>query len=93
MTISNKVIVTFWLDSGCSQEDGEVSIAWQPVNFAIYDRLFVDLIYEAADEWLSENTLKSEVPYEVLFKHVMEHDGAGACHSEYFSPISEESNR
>lgn len=87
---SNKIIVEFFLEEGCKQELGEVNISWNPINFGIYNDLFIDLIKEAIDEWLSEHTLRTYLHYEVIFKHVVEHDGAGACAGEYFEPIYSE---
>jgi len=31
MAIRNKIKVDFYLEDGCSQEEGEVSISWQPI--------------------------------------------------------------
>lgn len=85
--IRNKIKVEFYLDNGCSQENGEVSTCWQPINFSIYNSLFPDLINEAIDQWLSDNTVSQHVTYEVIFAHVIERDGAGAVVGEYFEPI------
>ena len=73
--ITNKVRVTFFLEEGCKQEDEEVQIEWTPINFSIYSNLFPDLIYEAAWEWLNEVKLTPNILHEVLFAHVVEHDG------------------
>lgn len=88
--IKNKVIVNFFLESGCSQEDDEVSTRWHPINFQIYDDQFVDLIREAISEWLDEHIIAHEVPHEVIFAHVIERDGVGAVTSEYFEPVLHE---
>ena len=89
MSITNKVIATFILRNDCSQDDDEVERYWRPL-FDIYDSLFIDLINEAIMEWLSENTLKPEYAYEVIFAHRRENDGAGAVTAEYFEPIYSE---
>jgi len=88
--IRNKIRVEFFLEDGCSQEEGEVGTSWQPINFSIYSSLFIDLITEAIDEWLSENTVNVHVTHEVIFAHVIEHDGGGAVVGEFFDPIYEE---
>ncbi|WP_136678646.1 hypothetical protein [Neptunomonas sp. XY-337] len=90
MQIRNKVLVTFFLEEGCKQKDGEVYSSWQPINFAVYSGLFQELIQEASDEWLSENTIDVNCSHEVIFAHCVEHDGAGAVTSEYFEPICHE---
>ncbi len=87
--ISNKVLVVFWLEEGCSQEEGEVQISWAPINFLIYDKLFVDMIYEAADEWLLKNKLQTEILHEVIFCHERDIDAGGACLGEWFYPLME----
>ena len=85
--IRNKIRVEFFLQEGCSQEEGEVGISWSPINFAIYSSLFIDLIAEACDEWLSDNDVEVNESYEVIFAHVIEHDGGGAVVVELFEPI------
>jgi hypothetical protein len=85
---SNKMLVHFWLDNDCSQEQGEVSISWKPINFMIYSPLFVGMIDEAATDWLAENKLVPETLYEVIFEHIVEHDGGGALLGEWFFPMS-----
>ena len=87
MNISNKVLVVFHLEDGCKQEEDEVGISWNPINFQIYNKLFIDLIDEACGEWLSENKLNTDFIYEVIFKHVVDRDGGGAVTCEYFEPI------
>jgi hypothetical protein len=86
----NKIIVNMFLEDGCKQEDGEVNTSWHPINFSIYDDLFFDLIKEAIEQWLSEHKLAVYQLNEVIFHHVVEHDGAGACMGEYFEPIHHE---
>ena len=90
MAISNKIVVHFYLEDGCSQKDGEVSISWKPMNFMIYSELFPELIQIAIDAWLSDNELAVNTVHEVIFAHVVEHDGAGAVTCEYFEPIVHE---
>lgn len=80
----NLVLIHFFLESGCSQSAGEVSISWKPINFMIYSPLFVEMIYEAAESWIDETTMEPDTRYERTFKHVVERDGAGAVHTEYF---------
>lgn len=84
----NKVLVLLDLEDGCSQEEDEVSIAWRPVNFMIYSDLFPSMIDEAIAEWLSENKLRHLTEYELILQHVIERDGNGAVHSEYFEVIN-----
>lgn len=91
MSIRNKIKVDFFLEDGCSQEDEEVSTHWQPINFSIYSSLFPELIEDAMNEWLSENTMKKHYIYEVIFAHVVERDGGGALLGEHFEPIYQES--
>jgi hypothetical protein len=90
MTIRNKIKVDFFIEDGCSQEDGEASAHWQPINFAIYHELFPDIIKETIDEWLADNKLEKNVLYEVIFAHTVEHDSGGAVVGEYFEPIYQE---
>jgi hypothetical protein len=85
--MDNLVLFNFYLEADCSQDDGEVSVSWKPVNFMIYSKLFIDMIYEAADEFLSDVTLRPEEPLEVLMRHVVDRDGAGAVLDEYFEPV------
>ncbi len=87
---NNKVIVDMFLGEGCKQELDEVNIAWQPINFMLYDDLFFDLIKEAIQEWLSAHKLVVYQLHEVIFHHVVEHDGGGACVGEYFEAIYHE---
>lgn len=89
--IRNKIRVSFFLFEGCSQEDGEVSAHWEPINFQIYSKLFPDLIQDAIDEWLADNTITHDRKHEVIFSHVVDRDGAGAVVGEYFEPIWHES--
>ena len=91
MNIRNKIKVDFYLEDGCSQEAGEANTSWQPINFAIYNILFIGLINEAIEEWLNDNTIKKHVMYEVIFAHVVERDGVGAVMGEHFEPIYQES--
>lgn len=84
--MDNLVLVHLWLESGCSQDDGEVSISWKPVNFMVYSDMFPEMIYEAIAEYLSTITLRHEELKEVLFSHVVDQDGAGAVLGEWFSP-------
>jgi hypothetical protein len=86
MSISNKILVTFFLEDGCSQEEGEVSVSWVPINFSIYSPLFHEMVDIAVGEWLSDNKL-DDLVYEVIFSHVVEFDGGGAVVGEYFEPI------
>ena len=92
MAIRNKIIVNFFVEDGCSQEKGEASSHWRPVNFDIYSELFPELIQLAIDEWLEDNTIRKNVVYEVIFAHVIEHDGGGADLGEYFEPIHQETD-
>lgn len=87
---ANKILVEFFLEEGCKQEDDEVNTSWKPINFMIYDDLFFDLIKEAMSEWLSDHKLQNYQLHEVIFKHVVERDGGGACTGEYFEPIYHE---
>lgn len=87
---ANKMLVDLWLEAGCSQEEGEVSISWRPINFSIYSDLFQDMIRGAVDEWLAENKLPTEQRYELIFRHVVDHDGGGAVLDEHFELIHEE---
>lgn len=88
--ISNKILVRFYVEEGCSQDEGEASVEWAPINFFIYSDLFPDLIREAVDEWLDKNIIRNGTRYEVVFAHVRELDGAGYLTSEYFEPVLEE---
>lgn len=90
LAIRNKILVNLYLEDGCTQEDGEVNISWLPINFAIYSDLFQELIQTSIDAWLGENEVENNFMYEVIFAHVVEHDGAGAVTSEYFEPIYHE---
>ena len=90
MAIRNKIKVDFFLEDGCSQDEGEASTRWKPINFEIYSELFPELISLAIDEWLSENMIAKHVVYEVIFAHVVERDGGGAVLGEYFEPIYQE---
>ena len=87
--IKNKILVHFHLEEGCSQDAGEVSAQWIPINFAIYHPLFIELIQMAIDEWLGEHEVENFERHEVIFSHEIEHDG-GAVTSEYFTPITHE---
>lgn len=86
--IRNKVLVCFYVENGCNQDKGEASAEWTPVNFPIYDELFLEMIRDAIDEWLDQNVIRKNTRYEVIFAHVIERDGAGAVTSEYFEPVS-----
>lgn len=83
----NKVLVSLWLEEGCSQDEGEVQRRWHPINFSIYSTLFQDMVNQAVDNWLAENTMRTEIEYELIFQHVHEHDGGGALTDEYFEPL------
>lgn len=88
--IRNKILVVFNLEEGCSQDAGEVSSCWQPINFMIYHPLFTDLIVEAIDNWLGENEVKHFEHHEVIFAHEIYRDAGGAVLGECFIPISRE---
>jgi hypothetical protein len=88
--IRNKIKVDFFVEYGCLQSDGEANANWQPINFSIYSELFPQLINEAIDQWLSDNTIGNNVLCEVIFAHVIERDGGGAVVGEYFEPIHTE---
>ncbi len=89
--IRNKIRVSFFLEDGCNQEAGEASAHWAPINFQIYSNLFPELIQEAIDQWLADNTITHNCSHEVIFSHVVDRDGAGAVVGEYFEPIWHES--
>ena len=91
MSIRNKIKVTFFVEDGCSQDEGEASAHWETINFSIYSELFPELIQHAIDEWLQDNVIAKHTAYEVIFAHVVEHDGGGACLGEHFEPIYQES--
>lgn len=57
----------------------------------IYSGLFVGLIQDAIDQWLSENTILNGATYEVIFAHYIDLDGCGAVVNEHFLPIYTES--
>ena len=78
----HKVLVDLWLAAGCSQDEDEVLISWKPINFSIYSDLFQDLVYDAVNEWLSENKLRHETDYELILAHVHEDEV-----TEYFEVI------
>lgn len=88
--MENLILVHAHLEDGCSQADGEVMVSWKPINFMIYSPLFQGMATDAADEWLSTFTMEPETHYEAVFKHVVESDGAGAIHSEYFARVEME---
>tara|TARA_R110000737_G_C14334487_1_gene442117 strand:- start:358 stop:636 length:279 start_codon:yes stop_codon:yes gene_type:complete len=88
--MKNKIIVNFSLEEDCSQEEGEVSIMWQPINFMIYSTVFHEIIDISIADYLSDNLIEHWAAYEVIFQHIVEHDGAGAVTSEYFEPIHSE---
>lgn len=88
--IRNKVRVNLLLEKDCSQDDGEVSVSWSPINFDVYSDLFLGIITESVDEWLSENKIEHDVLYEIIFAHCIESDGGGAVLGEYFEPIYHE---
>lgn len=62
-------------------------ISWKPINFMIYSDLFQNMATESAEEWVGTIKMEHETLYEAIFKHVVEHDGAGAVHSEYFALV------
>lgn len=93
MAISNKVLVTIFLEEGHKQDDDEYDARWRPINFDIYNPLFLDLVDEAISNWLGDHQLKHNHAYEILFKHIVEHDGGGAVTSEYFEPIHHETQQ
>lgn len=82
----NIILVHAYLESGCSQADGEVRISWKPINFMIYSSLFQGMAEQAAEEWLSTFQMEPETHYEAIFVHVVENDG-GAILGEYFAPV------
>ena len=86
----NLILVCAYLEDGCSQEDGEVLVSWKPINFMIYSPMFQGMATDAVDEWLRTFKMMPETPYEAVFMHVVESDGAGAVHSEYFVPVKME---
>ena len=88
--IRNKIKVEFLLEDGCSQGEGEVNSRWEPINFSIYSELFIGLITDAIDEWLSVNTVRKNVVYEVIFAHTIDQDAGGAILGEYFEPVHTE---
>lgn len=90
MNIRNKVIATIYLDDGCSQDDGEASISWRPVNFDIYNELFPDLIIEAVNEWLLSKRLIVNMSYELILAHEIDRDKGGAVLGESFVVIHDE---
>jgi len=90
MAIRNKVKVVFFVEDGCRQEDDEASAHWEPINFSIYGELFPQLIQEAIDQWLVDNTIGEHLMYEVIFAHVVDRDGGGAVLGEWFEAIHTE---
>lgn len=91
MTVRNKIKVTFFVEDGCKQEEGEVSVSWVPINFSIYSPIFIDLIQEAIDQWIVDNIILDNTEYEVIFAHQSDRDGGGALLGEWFEPIYTES--
>ena len=90
MSIKNKILVRLFLEDGCEQENDEVSVSWQPINFAIHCGLFQGLIDDAVCEWLSDNNVGQQCVHEIIFSHCVEHDGGGALLGEYFEPVLHE---
>lgn len=64
--IRNKIRVCFFLEDGCRQEDDEASAHWEPINFQIYNNLFLELVQDVIDQWLLE-TLSHLTPHTKLF--------------------------
>lgn len=85
---ANLILVYAYLESGCSQQEGEVLVSWKPINFMIYSPLFQSMAEEAAAEWLGSFTMEPEKKYEAIFMHKIESDGAGAILGEYFSRVA-----
>ena len=84
MSISNKVIVDFWRGDGHSLD--EIDISFRPINFNVSASYF-DSIMLAAVEGIAEYKPEVEVQYEVIFRQVVERDGAGAETDGYFEQI------
>ena len=71
----------------CSIEDGEYSVTLYSV--VGFDTAYFDDFNLAVSEWVTENleSLKCERTYQLIMKHVYEHDGAGAITARYFEVI------
>jgi len=85
MQISNIVLIYFYVEAGCDTKE-EVSVSFKPVNFQA-DFEEISYIEEASEEYISDNDFKHEVTYEVLFRKVVEFDGAGATTGIYYEPF------
>ena len=81
------VIAVLYSESDCKWSEDEYSVSIQTIG--CFDLGFIDDFNEAVQEWVAENVdkLKNERTYQLIMKHVYEHDGAGACHSRYFDII------
>lgn len=90
MSIKNKVVVNLWLEDDCDKDTDGPIIHWSPMNFSIYNKLFIDMIYETVDQWVSENEMITEKQYELILQHIVEYDGAGACTGEHFEILNVE---
>lgn len=86
MSIRNKIRVCLYLGDDCSQEKGEVTISWEPINFMVYSDLFPEIIAISIDNWLGDNAIDNLCEYELIFEHIMVNDG-GVITEEYFKVI------
>lgn len=78
------VIAYIDCESGCKWEDDEYSIRIQTIGALDID--YLDRFGEAVQEWVSDMSerLENDCTYQLIMRHVMEFDGAGACYSAYF---------
>ena len=81
------VIAVLISESGCSWEDDEYSVQMQTIG--LFDISFAEDFYIAVEQWVSDmgEKLQYDCSYQLIMRHVYEHDRAGALHSRYFEVI------
>jgi hypothetical protein len=85
---ANLAIVYFTVQSGCDPLE-EVEIELSPINFSFIPEYFSELL-EIAEEYPYQRDLAPETTYEVIYRQVHEHDGAGALVNRYWEIILEQ---
>jgi hypothetical protein len=81
------VIAVLCSESGCDWDKEEYSIQMQTIG--LFDIQFANDFSEAVEEWVSDMSGKLEYDcyYQLIMRHVYEHDGAGATTNRYFEVI------
>ena len=81
------VIAVLYSEQGCDWGEEEYSVQLQTIG--LFDISYAQDFSESVEQWVSDmgDRLEYDCHYQLLMRHVYEHDGAGAVVGRYFEVI------